>query len=92
MKNIQNFLNFNESLAGKVDSRLVSKYKKWLESEKPDYFGGDRDLELRRNTFFKELDKYSSSKERSRILNLLDSEIGTIPSNRSFYLKMYSNN
>jgi hypothetical protein len=34
-------------------------------------FGGDRDLELRRNTFFKELDKYSSSKERSRIINLL---------------------
>jgi hypothetical protein len=28
-------------------------------------------------------------KERSRIINLLDSEIGTIPSNRSFYLKMY---
>jgi hypothetical protein len=66
-------LNFNESLAGKVDSRLVSKYKKWLESEKPD-FGGDRDLELRRNTFFKELE-YSSMKERSRIINLLDSEI-----------------
>jgi hypothetical protein len=38
MKNIQNFLNFNESFMGKVDSRLVSKYKKWLESEKPDYF------------------------------------------------------
>jgi hypothetical protein len=37
------------NLCGKVDSRLVSKYKKWLESEKPDYFGGDRDLELRRN-------------------------------------------
>jgi hypothetical protein len=47
MKNIQNF-KFNELLAGKADSRLVSKYKKWLESEKPDYFGGDRDLELRR--------------------------------------------
>jgi hypothetical protein len=27
-------------------------------------FWGDRDLELRRNTFFKELDKYSSSKEK----------------------------
>jgi hypothetical protein len=35
---IYKILNFNESLAGKVDSRLVSKYKKWLESEKPDYF------------------------------------------------------
>jgi hypothetical protein len=33
---IYKILNFNESFKGKVDSRLVSKYKKWLESEKPD--------------------------------------------------------
>jgi len=81
-----------ESLVGRVDLGLLLKYKKWLESEQPDYFGGDRDIELRRKTFFDGLDGYSSIDTRAKILRILDSEVGTIPSNRSFYLKMYKPN
>ena len=59
--------------------KLRLAYKKWIESEQPDYFGGDRDQELRLNAFMKELDGYSSAETRSKFIKALDSQYGKIP-------------
>jgi hypothetical protein len=62
-----------------VPLNLRLKYQKWIESETPDYFGGDRDQELRMNSFLKELDGYASSETRKSLLKALDEKHGKIP-------------
>ena len=71
-----------------IPLKLRLAYKKWIESEQPDYFGGDRDQELRLNAFMKELDGYSSAETRSKFIKALDSQYGKIPKRfRSHFLR-----
>lgn len=70
--------NENKSFESNL-SKLISAYQKWIESEQPDYFGGDRDQELRLKAFTKKLDGYSSAETRSKFIKALDSQYGKIP-------------
>jgi hypothetical protein len=82
--------NENKSFESNLDIPLKLRlaYQKWIESEQPDYFGGDRDQELRMNTFMKELDGYSSTETRSKFIKALDSQYGEIPKRfRSHFLR-----
>ena len=78
---------FEDNLNIPVPLRL--KYEKWIESEQPDYFGGDRDQELRLKAFMKELNGYRSAKTRSKLIKALDTSIyGKIPTRfRSHFLR-----
>ena len=73
--------NENKSFESNLDIPLKLRlaYQKWIESEQPDYFGGDRDQELRMKAFMKELNEYSSSETRSKFIKALDSQYGEIP-------------
>ena len=63
-----------------IPEPLRLKYEKWIESEQPYYFGGDRDQELRLKAFMKELNGYRSAKTRSKFIKALDTSIyGKIP-------------
>ena len=87
-KIIKSFKLFEDNLIIPVPLRL--KYQKWIESEQPDYFGGDRDQELRMKSFMAELDGYSSSEARSKFIRALDAQYGKIPTRfRSHFLRMY---
>lgn len=82
--------NENKSFESNLDIPLKLRlaYQKWIESEQPDYFGGDRDQELRMKAFMKELDEYSSSETRSKFIKALDSQYGEIPKRfRSHFLR-----
>jgi hypothetical protein len=82
--------NENKSFESNLDIPLKLRlaYQKWIESEKPDYFGGDRDQELRMKEFMKELDGYSSAETRSKFIKALDSQYGEIPKRfRSHFLR-----
>ena len=82
--------NENKSFESNLDIPLKLRlaYQKWIESEQPDYFGGDRDQELRMKTFIKELDGHSSAETRSKFIKALDSQYGEIPKRfRSHFLR-----
>ncbi len=82
--------NENKSFESNLDIPLKLRlaYQKWIESEQPDYFGGDRDQELRMKEFMKELDGYSSAETRSKFIKALDSQYGEIPKRfRSHFLR-----
>lgn len=81
--------NENKSFESNLDIPLKLRlaYQKWIESEQPDYFGSDRDQELRLKAFMKELDGYSSAETRSKFIKALDSQYGEIPKRfRSHFL------
>jgi hypothetical protein len=82
--------NENKSFESNLDIPLKLRlaYQKWIESEQQDYFGGDRDQELRLNAFKKELNEYSSAETRSKFIKALDSQYGEIPKRfRSHFLR-----
>jgi hypothetical protein len=62
-----------------IPLELKLAYQKWIEAEAPDYFGGDRDQELRMKNFFKTLDGYSSAETRKTLLKALDEKHGKVP-------------
>jgi hypothetical protein len=65
---------FEDNLIIPVPLRLA--YQKWIKSEQPDYFGGDRD---QMKSFMKELNGYRSAETRSKFIKALDSQYGKIP-------------
>ena len=66
---------FEDNLIIPVPLRLA--YQKWIKSEQPDYFGGDRD---QMKSFMKELNGYRSAETRSKLIKALDTSIyGKIP-------------
>jgi hypothetical protein len=80
--------SFTDINGNEIPEKLRLAYQKWIESEHEDYFGGDRDQELRMKAFMKELDGYSSSETRSKFIKALDSQYGEIPKRfRSHFLR-----
>lgn len=74
---------FEDNLIIPVPLRLA--YQKWIKSEQPDYFGGDRD---QMKSFMKELNGYRSAETRSKFIKALDSQYGEIPKRfRSHFLR-----
>ena len=69
-------VNENEDIQIPLPLRL--KYQKWIKSEQPDFFGGDRDQELTMRAFLKTLDEYPDS-VRGQFLRALDTKYGEIP-------------
>ena len=84
-QDFQNKFNklFEDNLIIPVPLRLA--YQKWIKSEQPDYFGGDRD---QMKSFMDELYGYSSAETRSKFIKALDSQYGKIPKRfRSHFLR-----
>lgn len=67
-----------ESKEPSLDPRLTSAYKKWIKTEDPEYFGGDKDSDTAMKSFLKVLESFEY-KVRGKLLNRLEKKYGEMP-------------